>query len=226
LNVDETGSNPASPTRSDDAGMTNLVAQYGYLAVFAIIGLESFGVPLPGETTLIAAAIYAGATHHLNIAGVILAAIAGAILGDNIGYLIGHQGGYRLLVRYGRYIRFDESRIKLARYLFIRFGGQVVFFGRFVAVLRAYAAFLAGTTRMRWRTFLLFNAAGGIVWASVYGTAAYFLGGRIQRISGPLGIAFAVAGALGIVVGAIFVRREEGRLKIAAEKALTGPLTG
>jgi membrane protein DedA with SNARE-associated domain len=206
--------------------MTNLVAQYGYLAVFAIIGLESFGIPLPGETTLIAAAIYAGATHRLSIVGIILAAIAGAILGDNLGYLIGHQGGYRLLVRYGRYIRFNEPRIKLARYLFMRFGGQVVFFGRFVAVLRAYAAFLAGTSRMRWRTFLLFNAAGGIVWASVYGTAAYFLGSGIQRISGPLGIGFAIAGAAAIVAGAIFVRTEEGRLTIEAEKALPGPLKG
>jgi membrane protein DedA with SNARE-associated domain len=206
--------------------MTNLLAQYGYLAVFAIIGLESFGIPLPGETTLIAAAIYAGATHRLSIVGIILAAIAGAILGDNIGYLIGHQGGYRLLVRYGRYIRFNEPRIKLARYLFMRFGRQVVFFGRFVAVLRAYAAFLAGTSRMRWRTFLLFNAAGGIVWASVYGTAAYFLGSSIQRISGPLGIGFAIAGAAAIVAGAIFVRREEGRLTIEAEKALPGPLKG
>jgi membrane protein DedA with SNARE-associated domain len=206
--------------------MTDLIAQYGYLAVFAIIGLESFGVPLPGETTLIAAAIYAGATHRLSIVGIILAAIAGAILGDNLGYLIGHQGGYRLLVRYGRYIRFNESRIKLARYLFRRFGGQVVFFGRFVAVLRAYAAFLAGTSRMRWRTFLLFNAAGGVVWASVYGTAAYFLGASIQRISGPLGIGFAIAGAAAIVAGAIFVRMEEGRLTIEAEKALPGPLKG
>jgi membrane protein DedA with SNARE-associated domain len=206
--------------------MTSLVAQYGYLAVFAIIGLESFGIPLPGETTLIAAAIYAGATHRLSIVGIILAAIAGAILGDNLGYLIGHQGGYRLLVRYGRYIRFNEPRIKLARYLFMRFGGQVVFFGRFVAVLRAYAAFLAGTSRMRWRTFLLFNAAGGVVWASVYGTAAYFLGASIQRISGPLGIGFAIAGSAAIVAGAIFVRREEGRLTIEAEKALPGPLKG
>ena len=194
--------------------------------MFAIIGLESFGIPLPGETTLIAAAIYAGATHRLNIVGIILAAIAGAILGDNTGYLIGHQGGYRLLVRFGSYIRFDQSRIKLAQYLFMRFGGQVVFFGRFVAVLRAYAAFLAGTSRMRWRTFLLFNAAGGIVWASVYGTAAYFLGASIQRISGPLGIAFAIAGAAGIIAGAIFVRRGEGRLTVEAEKALPGPLKG
>jgi membrane protein DedA with SNARE-associated domain len=204
--------------------MASLVAQYGYLAVFAIIGIESFGIPLPGETTLITAAIYAGATHQLNIFGVILAAIAGAILGDNLGYLIGHQGGYRLLVRYGRYIRFNEPRIKLARYLFMRFGGQVVFFGRFVAVLRAYAAFLAGTSRMRWRTFLLFNAAGGIVWASVYGTAAYFLGASIERISGPLGIVFAVAGGAAILAGVVFVRREEARLTIDAEKALPGPL--
>jgi len=93
---------------------------------------------------------------------VIAAAASGAILGDNLGFWIGREGGYRLLRRYGRYIRLEERRLKLGQYLFMRHGGKVVFFGRFVAVLRAWAAFLAGTNRMRWPRFLLFNAAGGI----------------------------------------------------------------
>ena len=206
--------------------MTNLIAHYGYLAVFLIVGLESLGIPLPGETTLITAALYAGATHHLWIAGVILAAIGGAILGDNFGYLIGHWGGYRLLVRYGRYIRLDEAKVKVARYLFLRFGGRVVFFGRFVSILRAYAAFLAGTTRMPWPRFLVFNAAGGIVWASLYGTAAFFLGKEVERLSRPLAIAFGVAGVIALIVAAILIRRQEHQLEVEAEQALPGRLAG
>ena len=204
--------------------MTNLVAQYGYLAVLVIVGLESTGVPLPGETTLVAAALYAGATHNLNIVGVVIAAAVGAILGDNLGYLIGHWGGYRLLIRYGRYIRLSEKRIKIARYLFLRYGGEVVFFGRFTAILRAYAAFLAGTTRMPWRRFLFFNAAGGIAWATIYGGGAYLLGRQIERLSGPFEIVFAAAAVIAIVVGALIIRRQEERLAVAAEKAFPGPL--
>ncbi|TMF32102.1 MAG: DedA family protein [Chloroflexi bacterium] len=204
--------------------MTNLVAQYGYLAVLVIVGLESTGVPLPGETTLVAAALYAGATHNLNIVGVVIAAAVGAILGDNLGYLIGHWGGYRLLIRYGRYIRLSEKRIKIARYLFLRYGGEVVFFGRFTAILRAYAAFLAGTTRMPWRRFLFFNAAGGIAWATIYGGGAYLLGRQIERLSGPFEIVFVAAAVIAIVVGALIIRRQEERLAVAAEKAFPGPL--
>ena len=204
--------------------MTNLVAQYGYLAVLVIVGLESTGVPLPGETTLVAAALYAGATHNLNIVGVVIAAAVGAILGDNLGYLIGHWGGYRLLIRYGRYIRLSEKRIKIARYLFLRYGGEVVFFGRFTAILRAYAAFLAGTTRMPWRRFLFFNAAGGIAWATIYGGGAYLLGRQIERLSGPFEIVFVAAAVIAIVVGALIIRRQEERLAVAAEEAFPGPL--
>jgi len=206
--------------------MAQLIHQYGYLAVFVIVGLESLGIPLPGETTLITAALYAGATHNLGIEGVIAAASAGAILGDNIGYRIGHWGGYRLLVRYGRYVRLDQAKVKVARYLFLRFGPAVVFFGRFVSILRAYAAFLAGTSRMPWPRFLFFNATGGIVWATLYGTAAYLLGNQIDRLSGPVAIAFGAAGVLAIVLIVIVVRRKERRLERAAERAFPGPLEG
>jgi len=206
--------------------VSGYVVQYGYIAVLAIVGLESIGIPLPGETTLIAAALYAGATHRLNIVGVIVAAAAGAIIGDNIGYGIGHWGGYRLLVRFGHRIRLDESRIKIARYLFLRYGGPVVFFGRFVSILRTYAAFLAGTTRMPWRRFIVYNAAGGVLWSTLYGAGAYALGDTIDRLSAPLAIGFGVAGVAAIAVGAFFVRRQEERLRMAAEKAFPGPLRG
>ena len=191
----------------------------------AIVGLESMGVPLPGETTLIAAALYTGATHNLSIVGVVIAASAGAIIGDNLGYLLGHWGGYRLLIRYGRYVRLSEKRIKLARYLFFRYGAEVVFFGRFTAILRTYAAFLAGTTRMPWRRFLIFNAAGGIVWATVYGGGAYLLGTQIERVSGELQLVFVAAGVVALVVRAIIVRRHVSHLEAAAEEAFPGPLS-
>jgi membrane protein DedA with SNARE-associated domain len=160
--------------------LSHLLASYGLGMVFLIVCAESVGVPLPGETTLTLAAIYAGATHQLSIVGVIAAAAGGAILGDNVGYGIGRWGGYRLLRRYGRYIRVDEHRLKIGRYLADRHGGKVVFFGRFVSILRTYAAFLAGTTQMRWRRFLAFNATGGIVWAVIYGVAFYYFGSGLN----------------------------------------------
>src|ERR1700736_4003033 len=146
----------------------HLIASYGYLALFALVAAESLGIPLPGETILITAGIYAGHTHRLSVWGIFGVAAAGAIIGDNIGFWIGDKGGYQLLRRYGHYVRVDETKIKIGRYIFDRHGGKVVFFGRFVSVLRTYAAFLAGTNRMRWRSFLVYNAAGGIVWAAIY----------------------------------------------------------
>ena len=204
--------------------LLNLLATYGYLAVLVSVGIESIGIPFPGETLLIIAAIYAGTTHRLFIPFVILAAASGAILGDNIGYLIGREGGYRLLRRYGRYIGLDERKLKLGIYLFRKHGGKIVFFGRFVALLRALAAFLAGTNRMPWPRFLLFNALGGIVWATLYGTGGYLLGNNIHRFTGPLGTVTIILAVFLILVGLVVIRRNEHRLEDEAEKALPGPL--
>jgi len=206
------------------SGLAGLLSTYGYFAVLLFIGVESLGVPLPGETMLITAAIYAGATHRLAIEGVIAAAIAGAIIGDNIGFGIGWWGGFRLLKRYGRYVRLDEPKLKVGRYIFMLHGGKVVFFGRFVSILRAYAAFLAGTNRMHWRRFLAFNAAGGIVWATLYGAAAYVLGTQIVRLSAMADNAFGVLGGIILIAGILLIRRFEKRLEAAAEEALPGPL--
>src|SRR5260370_10656363 len=187
--------------------LTHLLNTYGYLAVLVFVAIESTGIPFPGETMLLVAAIYAGTTHRLTIYWVIAAAATGAIVGDNLGFWIGREGGYRLLRRYGRYIRLDERKLKLGLYLFRRHGGQVVFFGRFIAVLRAWAAFLAGTNRMRWPAFLLFNALGGIVWATVYGLGGYSLGDNIHRLAGPIGTISIVLAALIIIASLIFVWR-------------------
>jgi membrane protein DedA with SNARE-associated domain len=167
--------------------LLRFLTTYGYWAVLLFVAIESIGIPFPGETMLLVAAIFAGTTHRLFIPLVIVAAASGAILGDNLGFWVGREGGFRLLRRYGRYIRLDERKLKLGLYLFRRHGGKVVFFGRFVAVLRAWAAFLAGTNRMRWPAFLLFNALGGIVWATAYGLGGYFLGDNIHRLAGPVG---------------------------------------
>ncbi|MGB8842896.1 MAG: DedA family protein [Aliidongia sp.] len=110
---------------------------------------ESIGLPLPGETALVATALYAGSTHQFGIFPVIGVAASAAIVGDNIGYLLGRSVGRRLIVRYGRYVYLTETRLKLGQYLFQRHGGKIVFFGRFVAFLRTFAALLAGVNRMR-----------------------------------------------------------------------------
>ena len=204
--------------------INDLLATYGYAIVFSIVAAESVGIPLPGETTLTLAAIYAGATHKLNIVVVISAAAAGAIIGDNIGYLIGRSGGSRLLHRYGRYVRVDEHRLKIGRYLFARHGGKVVFFGRFVAILRTYAAFLAGTMKMAWRRFLFFNGVGGIAWALVFGLGFYYFGSILSAVQTPVDIAIAVAAVLALACGFFFLRRKEEQLGAAAERAYPGPL--
>jgi membrane protein DedA with SNARE-associated domain len=204
--------------------LLGLLAAYGYWAVFLFIGIESMGIPFPGETMLITAAIYAGNTHRLNIILVIAAAAAGAIAGDNLGYGIGHWGGYRLVRRYGGLIRLNEGRLKLGQHLFRKHGGKVVFFGRFVSVLRAYAAFLAGTNRMPWRRFLVFNAAGGIVWATVFGTGAYLLGQQISRLSQTAAIVLGIAAVIVIVAFFVFLRRNEERLMAEAEAAIPTPV--
>ena len=204
--------------------INHLVASYGYLIVFALVGLESLGIPLPGETTLIAAGTYAGQTHKLVVWGVFLVASAGAVIGDNIGFWIGDKGGYRLLRRYGRYIRFREKEMKVGRYIFDRYGGPVVFFGRFVSILRTYAAFLAGTNRMEWRKFVVYNLAGGVVWSGIWTFTAYYVGTSLKHTSGKVNLIVGIAAAV-VVVAAIFVVRGQARrLEQVAEAAYPGPL--
>jgi membrane protein DedA with SNARE-associated domain len=206
------------------SNLDSLLATYGYLAVFVFVGVESIGIPVPGETMLVTAAIYAGTTGRLSIFWVIVASAAGAIVGDNIGYVIGRTGGYRLVKRYGRYIRLEENRLRLGQYLFQKHGSKVVFFGRFVSVLRIFAAFLAGVNHMHWRRFLIFNAAGGIVWSTLYGVAAYLLGQQLLRLSGRVDLVLAILGVAVIIAVIVFLRRNEARLQREADQAMPAPL--
>jgi membrane protein DedA with SNARE-associated domain len=194
-----------------------LIAVYGYWVVAGTVGLEGMGLPLPGETALVLAAIYAGMTDELSIFYVVLAAIVGAIVGDNLGYWIGRGLGRRILRRYRRYLLLTESRLQLGQYLFVRHGGKVVFFARFFAVLRTLGAFLAGVNHMRWPRFVVFNGLGATAWATTFGLGAYILGDRIQNVLGPLGI---LSLALVVLLGAtvlITLRRREAAWRLAAQ---------
>ena len=207
------------------SNLDTLLATYGYLAVFFFVGVEGIGIPVPGETMLVTAAIYSGTTGRLSIVGVIAASAAGAIVGNNIGYVIGRTGGYPLLRRYGRYIALEEKRLRLGQYFFDKHGSKVVFFGRFIAVLRIFAAFLAGVNRMHWRRFLIFNAAGGIIWSTIYGVAAYLLGKQLLRLSGPVDLALVIVAVAVVIAVIVFLRRNEARLQREADQAMSGPPT-
>ncbi len=186
--------------------IASLMTTYGYWAVLLLVTGESMGLPIPGETMLLTAAVYAGISGHLAITLVIAAAAAGAILGDNLGYLLGRLVGSRLERRLGTAGRGGRALL-VGRYVFRKPGGKAVFFGRFVVVLRIFAAFLAGATRMPWPRFAFYNAAGGVLWAIVMGLLGYGLG---ASVTGPLGIAGMVGAAL-VTIALTLVLRRHGR---------------
>ena len=198
-----------------------LLATYGYPAIFLLVMLESAGIPLPGETILVSASIYAGTLRGLDIRFVIGVAAAGAIIGDNIGFWVGRTFGQRLLTRWGYLIGLDERKLKLGQYLFIRHGGKIVFFGRFVALLRALAAILAGINRFSPFRFFVLNAAGGIVWATVFGLAGYLFGKDVHRIAGPIGWAALVLALVAAFILWRFFKSHEEQLIANAEAELS-----
>lgn len=199
--------------------LQDALAYLGYPAVVLFIMIESSGIPFPGETMLLFASFTAGLPgSHLSIVGVLIAAALGAIIGDNLGYLAGRYGGRPLALRFGKYFFLKEHHLVAAEQFFARHGDKTVFFGRFVAVLRAWAAFLAGVNKMRWPKFLLYNAAGGICWATLMGLLGFYAGhflGDFSKIDS-IGKALGFVG-LAVVVGPViffFVRH-----KLKARKA-------
>jgi len=204
--------------------IVHLIHEYGLVTVAAIVGLECVGIPVPGETALLAAAIYAGTKPDLSIVEVIVTAAAAAIVGRTIGYGIGRKFGYWLLLRYGSYVRMTQSRIKLGQYLFLRHGGKIVFIAQFIPVLRTFAGLFAGANVMPWRNFLVANVVGSICWAVSYGYAAYALGREFERLEGPLVIFFLIATVVAFIAGGMFVHRHETQLSAEAERAMPGPL--
>jgi membrane protein DedA with SNARE-associated domain len=189
-----------------------------------MIALECVGVPVPGETILVASAIYAATTHELNIWSVVGAGIAGAIVGNIVAFGIGRRYGYGLLLRYGSYLRLDEPRIKIGQYLFLRYGSRVVFFARFVPVLRSIAGVLAGANRMPWSSFMMANVTGAVAWVSIDCFGAYLFGEEITRLAAPVGIALGLLIILALVATGVFIARHEQQLAAEAERAFPGPL--
>lgn len=189
-----------------------------------IVALESMGVPVPGETGLVTAAIFAGTTHRLNIWIVLAVAAAGAIAGSTVGFLLGRTLGHRFLIRHGAKLHMNERRIKLGQYLFKRHGGKVVFFGRFVALLRALASILAGVNCMDPRRFFLFNTAGAIVWAVIFGLGAYSLGEELERLHRAAAIGLTVVAVFAAAGGFWFVKRHEAALEAEADRVMPGPV--
>lgn len=189
--------------------MSGLVHHYGLLALFVIVMLESGGVPLPGETALVAAGVFAS-RGRLDITAVIAVAALAAIVGDNLGYWIGRTGGRRLLERWRFVSRFFERALPWSERFFRRHGPKTIFLARFFSVLRVTAAWMAGVAHMRWGTFFFWNAAGGICWALLVGLVSYYAGqAAADAIShyGLIGGAAIVALVLAALVGFHFWRK-------------------
>ena len=163
--------------------LSPVLNQYGYLAVAGFITLEDFGLPAPGETILIAAAVYAGA-GKLNIVVVVLLAIVAAVVGDNIGYAIGYFGGRRLVTRWGRYVFITEERLDKAESFFDRHGGKIVVVARFVEGLRQINGIAAGISSMKWRHFIVYNFVGAALWVAAWSAVGYFAGNNIDYVYG------------------------------------------
>ncbi|HJT57130.1 MAG TPA: DedA family protein [Ktedonobacteraceae bacterium] len=200
--------------------LRNALNLLGYPAVTLFIMIESSGIPFPGETMLLLASFYAGVEQQLQIPIVIACAAFGAIVGDNIGYIIGRTGGRALVDRFGRYIFLKPEHLDRAERFFVKHGNKTVFFGRFVSVLRAWSAFLAGVNHMPWRSFLFYNAAGGIVWAVFYGLLGFYAGryfkdnfAQVENIASTIGWAGAGAIAVGIVLAIVIYRLRKRRMR-------------
>lgn len=208
--------------------LRNALGTLGYPAVALFIMIESSGIPFPGETMLLLASFYAAVDHQLRIPLVIVCASLGAIIGDNLGYTIGRTGGYALVRRFGRYVFLKEEHLQRAERFFQRHGDKTVFFGRFIAVLRAWAAFLAGVNRMRWPAFLVYNAAGGVLWAIIYGCLGFFAGrvfhdnfGAVERLAGT--ISWVGAGLIVAAVILVYILLRVRRRRQTRAAAEPGP---
>ena len=197
----------------------HLLHEYGIGVITLGVGLECAGLLFPGETIFFAAAIYASTTGRMSFAAVVGAAIAGAILGNVVGFLIGRWIGAPVLARHGWRVGLTARRLALGRYLFREHGGKVVFFCRFVSVLRSFNALLAGASGMRWVPFLAWSVAGGVAWPCLHGLFAYVLGDAASRMSGRFQVVLAVA-TVGVVVWVLrFVKRNETRLEEIAMRS-------
>ena len=193
------------------AALIDVAGNVGYPVLLLLVMAEAAGLPVPGETALIAGGVLAS-QGRLDIAVVIALAAAGAIVGDNIGYAIGRHGGRRLLERPGRLERHRRRVLEKGEPFFERHGPKAVFLGRWILGLRVWASWLAGITHMRWPSFLFWNAAGGITWAVTVGLAAYLIGDSAAAIIRDVGIG-ALAVFIASVTVVVVVRRRSARAR-------------
>ena len=197
--------------------LADLLGSYGYVLLALLVGLEGLGIPLPGEMALVTSAALA-AGGHLSIVGVLATAIVAAICGDNGGYWIGRRNGLALIQRYGRYVRLRDTHLAKAHKYFEKYGSKTVFFARFFALLRVFAAVLAGAARMPYRTFVAWNALGVICWASTFSALGYGFGRQLPRLERYLGRATLATVLLVSLVAALFLWWrwfEKNRVRIA-----------
>lgn len=192
--------------------MTKLLLDYGLVLLFVFVAMESAGVPIPGETLLITAAFLARPEqHHYSLVWVIVVAATAAIVGDNIGYALGRYGGRALINRVGFVRRYADRALPPSQRFFAKHGPKAVFFGRFIAVLRVTAAWLAGLSHMPWWRFFVWNAAGGIIWATSVSLLAYWAGKAVAETISKYGlygvIALVVLGAVGFLALRIWRKR-------------------
>lgn len=206
--------------------INHLLGGWGYWLVFAVVLMQSAGVPVPGTTVLGAAAIYAAATHHLAIAGIIAAAAIAAVAGGTIGFAVGRSGGWKFVNCYGHRVGMTPARLEAGQRFFARHGGKVVFFGRFVTGLRTWGAFIAGANRMQWRWFLWFNVAGGVTWSVVNGLGYFYFGRLLTHASEGVDIALAIIGIAWIAASAAYVRRRVGNARETHRQRAARTVTG
>ena len=188
----------------------HLLGRWGYWLVFLVVLAQASGVPVPGTTALAAAAVYAGTTHRLAIAGVITAAAAGAIIGFAVSFAVGRYGGWRLLDRYGTRLGLTAVRLRSARAFFASRGGAVVVLSRFVTGLRTWGGLIAGANLMPWPRFLVMNVIGGLAWSIVNGVGYYLFGDAINSASTAVQILL-VALAVASFLATIAVLRHRAR---------------
>ena len=191
------------------AALVDIPPNVGYSVVFALLAIETMGIPVPGETALIAAALLAH-DGKMDIATLIVVASAAAIIGDNVGFAIGRKGGRRLFVMPGPFHRQRLEALAVGQPFFEKHGPKAVFLGRWVAGLRIASAWLAGMNMMPWPKFLFWNALGGICWATSIGLGVYIAGHAFEKVLGVGGI---VAAGLvsGLVVGIFVWKRMRAR---------------
>lgn len=206
--------------------LSDVVAHYGYLAVFGLIFFQTIGLPLPGEAALIAAAVYAQHTHKLDIVDIVLVSAVSTSLGGMVGYWIGRRGGYPVLMRHGHHVGMTAARMRLGEYLFQFHGGKILMFGRMMAVLRVYQSILAGIYRMSFRRFMAFSVMGAVLWAAAVGYGAYGFGGLFNRMAGFLAWGALALGIAVLFAVAVYLKRQEGVLQARADAALLGAEQG